>query len=121
MDKALCKTYKNDIDLIDCLLTDDDSRSNEKKLYSSVRAIVFRITHYFESFLEKDVIFSRNNLDCEYNRNMWDVKVLPSFENGALPNVILYQIKNNTHNLMVMEFKGYWNNKAMVYLNDTCG
>ena len=52
---------------------------------------------------------------------MWDVKVLPSFENGALPNVILYQIKNNTHNLMVMEFKGYWNNKAMVYLNDTCG
>lgn len=73
------------------------------------RAIVFRFAHYLQNLVEQDDIFSKYDLDCEYNRNGVSNKKLPSFPNGTYPDVILHKRGSNDYNLLVMEFKTYWN------------
>ena len=36
-------------------------------------------------------------------------KKLPSFPNGTFPDEILYKRGSNDNNILVMEFKTYWN------------
>ena len=51
------------------------------------------------------------SLDCEYNRNGWLNKVLPSFPRGVIPDVIIHKRGSNDKNVLAMEFKTYWNDK----------
>ncbi len=104
--KALNRLYKDDMHLI-----------NNTPYYHCVngnhhvgeRSIVFRFAHYLLELLEKDKEFSDYQLDCEYNRNGINRKTLPSFPNGVYPDIILHRRGNNDNNILVMEFKTYWN------------
>ena len=51
------------------------------------------------------------SLDCEYNRNGCLNKALPSFTRGVIPDVIIHKRGSNDKNVLVMEFKTYWNDK----------
>lgn len=73
------------------------------------RSIVFRFAHYFQNLLDDAGCFGDYDLDCEYNRNGAAAKSLPSFPNGTYPDVILHQRGNNVGNLLIIEFKTYWN------------
>ena len=73
------------------------------------RAIVFRFAHYLQNTITNDRRFEKLNLDCEYNRNGKQPKRLPSFSNGTFPDVILHRRGTNDSNILVIEFKGYWN------------
>ena len=81
----------------------------DKKHHVGERAIVFRFAHYLQNFIDKEETFKSYNLDCEYNRNGLKNKSLPSFPNGTYPDVILHKRGSNDKNLLVMEFKTYWN------------
>lgn len=110
--RAFEKLYQNDIYLIEHE-PPAKLKSNNKLLgkhYVGERAIVFRFAHYLQIELCKSKKYHWYNLDCEYNRNKTDPKILPSFPNGAFPDLIIHERSKNDHNLLVMEFKTYWNN-----------
>lgn len=73
------------------------------------RSIVFRLAHYMQNIMDKNSCFENYVLDCEYNRNGTDRKMLPSFTNGIYPDVIIHNRGNNDNNLLIMEVKTYWN------------
>lgn len=72
------------------------------------RAIVFKFGLYFHELL-KGSSFEEFDLDCEYNRNMGEPKRTVSFPTGVIPDVLLHRRNCNEHNVLVVEFKGYWN------------
>ena len=73
------------------------------------RTIVFRFGHYLQNKLDAYEVFNQYNLDFEYNRNGRQPKRIPArSRNGAYPDLIIHRRGSNTHNLLVMEFKPYW-------------
>lgn len=76
---------------------------------TSERSIVFRFAHYLQMELYNDVYFSCLNLDCEYNKNQYDLKRTIQFSNGTYPDLILHKRGDNSNNYLIIEFKGYWN------------
>jgi hypothetical protein len=52
------------------------------------------------------------NLDCEYNKNGDKSKITPRFPKGTRPDLILHKRTSNQHNLLVVEFKGWWSKKS---------
>ena len=75
------------------------------------RDIVFRFGIYFQRLLEKHDLFKTYNLDVDYNRNGHDPKRTEnSSDKGVYPDVILHKRGHNNDNLLILEFKGYWNN-----------
>lgn len=95
---ALKAVYKYDKYLIDIM-------ANE-------RCIVFRFGYYFQTLLSMHRKYNEYDLDLEYNRDGEDSKKTPNHEKGIYPDVILHKRGNNNDNLLVMEFKGHWNNKG---------
>lgn len=95
---ALSLLYKNDKYLID--------------IHANERCIVFRFGYYFQNLLSMHCEYKEYNLDLEYNRDGEDPKKTPNHEKGIYPDVILHKRGNNKDNLLVMEFKGYWNNQG---------
>lgn len=83
--------------------------SDEIEAHVGERAIVFRFGLYFQQALDECGKFKDYNLDCEYNRNGTGPKTLPMVENRIFPDLILHQRGNNNNNLLVVEFKGWWN------------
>lgn len=80
------------------------------KHYAGERAIVFRFAHYLQNEIVKNPKYATYNLDCEYNRCGEETKTLPSFPNGTFPDLIIHKRgKNFPTNLLLMEFKTYWN------------
>lgn len=75
----------------------------------SERSIVFRFGIYFQHFLSVNPLFKDYDLDCEYNRYFYDKKTLPGFKNGVYPDLIIHKRGNMEQNLLVMEFKSWWN------------
>ena len=107
VNEAMDLLYSQDMHLInnwpfDNQETDDHHHVGE-------RAIVFRFAHYLQNILDQDKQFNGYNLDCEYNRNGIECKALPAFPNGVYPDVILHRRGRNDKNLLVIEFKTYWN------------
>ena len=102
---ALDKLYNDDSYLFNI-----DTSSKIKK-HVGERAIVFRFGLYFQQELDKYEFFNDFKLDCEYNRNGVVPKRLPPEGNLRNPDLILHQQGNNNHNLLVIEFKGWWNDK----------
>lgn len=80
------------------------------KHYVGERAIVFRFAHYLQNELVKKHKYSNYHLDCEYNRNGSETKYLPSFPRGTFPDLIIHKRGDNyPTNLLIIEFKTYWN------------
>lgn len=73
----------------------------------SERSIAFRFGVYFDQLSKEH--FIDYNVDMEYNRNMHDLKRLPSWKNGAVPDLILHKRGTNDYNLLIAEIKPWWN------------
>lgn len=73
------------------------------------RAIVFRFAYYLQQILDEHNIYADYNLDCEYNRNGSKSKQIISLDKNVYPDLIIHQRRINDNNLLVMEFKTYWN------------
>ena len=100
--------YKNDSHLIYNGANDSEEKP-DKKHHVGERSIVFRYAHYLQNLISEDEMFKEYNLDCEYNRNGTACKGLPSFPRGTYPDLIIHKRGSNEDNLLVMEFKTYWN------------
>lgn len=90
---AVDKCYENDKTLID--------RSMEQ-------ASVARIFYYMQRTIDTDDRFEQfreYNLDCEYNKNMYNPKRLHPDEWGKRPDIILHKRLENTKNILILEFK----------------
>lgn len=103
IEKVLDKLYKEEPELFVL----DDSKKIEKHV--GERAIVFRFGLYFQKELEKYEWFKEYKLDSEYNRNGTAPKRLPIVGDRIFPDLILHRRGNNDANLLVIEFKGWWN------------
>ena len=99
--------YKND----EYLIIHKPVRVDDKRDKNHVgeRAIMFRFAHYMQMLMYMDPFFSKYSLDCEYNRNMDDVKALPSSESGVFPDIVIHERGSNENNYAVIEIKTYWN------------
>lgn len=75
------------------------------------RAVVFRFGIYLQDFLYKSN-FSDLDLDSEYNRRHSEVKRTQSFPKGIIPDLLIHKRDSQEQNILVMEFKGYWNKDA---------
>ena len=105
---AFIKLYTNDSHLI--YNTPIANKTDRDNHHAGERSIVFRFAHYLQNLISDDIEFKDYNLDCEYNRNGPQTKALPSFPNGTYPDLIIHKRGTNEHNLLIMEFKTYWNN-----------
>lgn len=94
VDEALNKLYYQDPELMECAVNE--------------RSIVFRFGLYLAKLLS-DSSFNDYHLDCEYNRNMGKTKRTTNFPAGVIPDVLLHRRNSNDENILVLEFKGYWN------------
>ena len=105
--ESLIDLYEHDNYLIMIKEAQHHDRNQHHEDHVGERAIVFRFGHYLQNRLDLDSDFRMYNLDCEYNRNGTRQKEL----NGSdtYPDVILHVRGSNYHNIMVIEFKGYWN------------
>ena len=93
----------------------------------SERGIVFRLGIYVDQRLRSNDynLFDGYNLDAEYNRNINNVKCIPTVEKGAYPDLIIHNRGNNNYNLLAIEIKPWWvklpadeNNKDLNKLRD---
>lgn len=100
---ALDKVYKYDEYLI------ANSPVENKNNHVSERGIVFRFGIYLQNLIEKYNCLKDYNLDMEYNRNFCDPKILPLFPHGTYPDMIIHKRGSNDFNLLVIEFKTWWN------------
>ena len=109
IESALKLLYQNDWYLIQ-----HPVRGRNKNLsHVSERACVFRFGVYFDSLFRK-MISCHYHIDVEYNRNLENVKTLPQSgtsgeEKARIPDLIVHRRGNNDNNLLVIEFKTWWN------------
>jgi len=119
--------YENDSYLINNY--PEEATYNSKE-YSHVgeRAIVFRFGHYldllFSEFINQNTeiqnLKNHYSIDVEYNRNGLKPKHLAGIGN-VYPDLIIHHRGDNEDNLLVIEFKGWWQlrNQDLNSLNTT--
>ena len=91
---ALNQLYENDIDLI--------------RRRGMERSLSFRFGLYFYN-LTRDIDWLANfDLDLEYNKNGNNIKQTVRRLRGVQPDFILHSRGNNDENILIIEFKGYW-------------
>lgn len=98
VDAAVARLYANDPELI-------NRRGME-------RSIAFRFGLYFNDAI-RDIPWINAlglTLDLEYNKNGLHPKRTTRRPLGVQPDLILHRREQNEHNLLVIEFKGWWNN-----------
>jgi len=104
---SLIKLYEKDSYLISHVI---DNGINEKYSHVSERGIVFRFGIYLES------IFSSHNesdittlsIDTEYNRDLNNQKIIAAVPRGSYPDIIIHERGTNNNNILVVEFKPWW-------------
>lgn len=98
---GLEKFYKNDRDLLE-----DD----EKYDMVEEQCMVFHIAGYMKTKMRRLAKFQWADIDCEYNRNLKDPKMM-SLMNGnsrrIIPDLIIHRRRSHDNNLFVAEFKKY--------------
>ena len=106
------------------ILLEDIMKKSLDKLYAndkyliirrvSERDIVHRFAHYFENYMQ-DTDIESYNVDCEYNRNGYEIKQV----NGkyVYPDFIVHKRGNNENNLLIIEFKTWWNSDNSADIN----
>ena len=80
--------------------------------YVHERSIVFRFAHYLQKLLDEHKELLDFNLDVEYNRNGYRPKRIPIRRNGARPDLIVHKRGSNKSNLLMIEFKTYWDTRT---------
>lgn len=100
IENALDELYKEEYSSLICTISEN---------HVSERACVFRFGIYFQRELDKHREFDGYYVDCEYNRGCG---VSKRNKEGDLivPDIILHKRGDNDNNLVVIEFKGWWNN-----------
>ena len=90
--KSLDDLYQNDHDLL--------------KRKVAERDLTGLFAHYFRNNM-KDTAIAEYNVDCEYNRDGYGMKKI----DGTLvyPDFILHKRGTNESNLLIIEFKTWWN------------
>jgi hypothetical protein len=77
------------------------------------RSIVFRFALYFYEYMRVNPItchwFNHLDMDVEYGKNGLNPKRTPRRPHGTQPDFILHHRGGNNENLLVIEFKGWWN------------
>lgn len=79
----------------------------------SERGIVFRFGVYFDWLFRQSI--SRNyHIDAEYNRDIYEKKQMPKQDNpeemkNCYPDFIVHRRGRNDNNLLILEFKTWWN------------
>jgi len=81
--------------------------SDKVKEYVSERAIVFRFGIYLHELMCDNECLKHYHLDCEYNRNMDHIKTLEA--NAIVPDMLIHKRGSMEENLLVIEFKSWWN------------
>ena len=119
LDKMLIHSL-NEVYELDCYLISNEPCTASDN-HVGERAIVFRFAHYLQNALDNDDFFKNFNLDCEYNRNGRHQKYLQAVNSNTYPDVILHKRGSNEYNLMVIEFKGYWNSNQTNDRKKICG
>ncbi len=92
---ALEKFYKNDRDLIE--MDDEGDMVSEQ-------CMVFHIGGYMKNKMSTLTKFQWADLDCEYNRNMNNPKMMRDGRR-FVPDLIIHRRRSNRNNLLVIEFK----------------
>lgn len=95
IEQALDKLYSRDSLII----------HRNKNNHTGERSIVFRFGMYFDEYCRQRML--NYNVDEEYNRNIDDVKMLSN--NLVIPDLIVHKRHSNEDNLLVLEFKTWWN------------
>lgn len=73
------------------------------------QAFVFRTGIHLNTLLN-GTIYSKLDLDSEYNRNQNALKTTARSTDGTRPDLIIHQRTSNEENKLIAEFKGWWNN-----------
>lgn len=87
----------------------DNLYQNDKYLIDhkvAERDITHRFAHYFENNMQSTDV-SSYNVDCEYNRDGYGIKQVNG--NYIYPDFILHKRGSNEDNLLIIEFKTWWN------------
>ena len=92
---TLEKFYKNDRDLIE--MDDEGDMVSEQ-------CMVFHIGGYMKNKMSTLTKFQWADLDCEYNRNMNNPKMMRDGRR-FVPDLIIHRRRSNRNNLLVIEFK----------------
>ncbi|MGI6366265.1 MAG: hypothetical protein ACOX2G_11170 [Bacillota bacterium] len=103
--QALQELYDKDRYLIFNRPRDYDKEAN----HVSERSIVFRFGVYLCNICSDKGPLKFYDIDAEYNRNIYDRKNLPGYPNGTYPDLIVHKRGGNERNLLVAEFKTWWN------------
>ncbi|MEW6526350.1 MAG: hypothetical protein AB1444_06755 [Spirochaetota bacterium] len=99
IETALDLVYEKDIYLI------------ENKVHE--RSIVNRFSIYFQQILD-ETEFAAYHLDFEYNKNHANPKRTVNFEQGTYPDIILHRRGSNDANVLIIEFKTWWDNNTEI-------
>ncbi|MUP36809.1 hypothetical protein [Labilibaculum euxinus] len=94
---ALNQLYGNDLDLV--------SRGGME------RSLSFRFGLYFHNLITDNDWLSDFNIDLEYNKNGNDTKRTMRRPRGVQPDFTLHRRGNNDENILIIEFKGYWDRR----------
>lgn len=87
----------------------DDLYLNDEYLIShkaSERDLTFHFTTYFKDHMRTTSI-AQYNVDCEYNRDGNDSKQIDG--DKVYPDFIVHRRGSNEDNLLIIEFKTWWN------------
>lgn len=96
---AILKTYPNMLVSKKRL----NEMSNEEDMISE-QCMVFHIGSYMKNKMNTLTKFQWADLDCEYNRNMNDPKMMRS-DRKIIPDLVIHRRRSNRNNLLVIEFK----------------
>lgn len=72
------------------------------------RSIVFRFAHYLQNLMDEADELKEFDLDLEYNKNGRFAKRIPARIRGAFPDLIIHKRGINDGNLLIVEFKTWW-------------
>lgn len=108
--------------LINCLnlLYEDDIRLVQRR--GLERSITFRLGLYINDAIKNVEWINEINhrlaetneslkIDVEYNKNGLNSKNTPRRPNGTQPDIILHRREQNDLNILVIEMKGWWDNR----------
>lgn len=73
------------------------------------QSFVFRTGIHLNNIIHSTQ-YASLDLDSEYNKNHGSAKTSRRFPNGLRPDLIIHRRDSNEKNLLVAEFKGWWNN-----------
>lgn len=106
LNAALDEMYEKDQNLI----FNEQFAGNGTHCHSSERSIVHKYAIYFEKLIINELGDDCEYcVDVEYNQNIDKLKITPSHPNGAYPDMILHKRGTNNDNILVAEFKTWWN------------